>query len=122
TLAQPLTVVSDPRVPASAADIQLSVKTLLRIRDDISHVSDAVNQVEWLRRQLEVIEAMLRPAKAHGKPEAVLAEADDEPEEEPAAAPDRGVHAARQQQRGERLKAAESFDQKRQAAQTALGS
>jgi len=117
---QPLTVVSDPRAPGSAADIQLSVRTLLRIRDDISHVSDAVNQVEWLRKQLEVIEAMLRPAKAYGKREAVLAEEDDEQDEEPAAAPDRELHAAEQQQHSGLLKAAESFDQKLQAAESRL--
>jgi hypothetical protein len=117
---QPLTVVSDPRAPGSAADIQLSVRTLVRIRDDISHVSDSVNQVEWLRKQLEVIEAMLRPAKAHGKQEAVLAEEGDEAEEEPAAAPERELRAAEQQQRSELLKAAESLDQKLQAVESRL--
>src|SRR5208283_2625123 len=60
---QPLTVLSDPHAPGSAADIDLSVKTLLKIRDDISIVSDNVNHIEWLRKQIEVIEAMLRPAK-----------------------------------------------------------
>jgi hypothetical protein len=120
TLTEPLTIVRDPRAPGSDADIQLSVKTLLRIRDDISHVSDSVNQVEWLRKQLEVIEAMLRPAKGHGKQEAALAEERDEPEEEPAAAPERELHAAEQQQRGELLKAAEALDQKLQAAESRL--
>jgi len=120
TLTEPLTVVRDPRAPGSDADIQLSVRTLLRIRDDISHVSDAVNQVEWLRKQLEVIEAMLRPARGHEKPEAVLAEEGDEPDEEPAAAPERELHAAEQQQRGELLKAAEALDQKLQAAESRL--
>jgi photosystem II stability/assembly factor-like uncharacterized protein len=120
SLTQPLTVVRDPRAPGSEADIQLSVKTLLRIRDDISHVSDSVNHVEWLRKQLEVIEAMLRPAKGHGKQEAVLAEEGDEADEEPAAAPERELHAAERQQRGELLKAAETFDQKLQAAESRL--
>ena len=55
---------------ASAADIDLSVKTLLRIRDDISRASDTVNQMEWLRKQIEVVEAMLRPAKKPDKPSA----------------------------------------------------
>src|SRR5499427_6255573 len=35
---QALTIVSDPRSPASEADLQLSVKTQLTIRDDISQV------------------------------------------------------------------------------------
>jgi hypothetical protein len=43
--------------------IELSVKTRLSIRDDISHVSDTVNQIEWLRKQLEDVKAMLRPPK-----------------------------------------------------------
>jgi hypothetical protein len=79
-----------------------------------------VNQVEWLRKQLEVIEAMLRPAKGHGKPGAVLAEEGDEPDEEPAAAPERELHAAEQQQRGELLKAAEALDHRLQAAESRL--
>ena len=117
---QPLTVVGDPRGPGSEADIQLSVKTLLRIRDDISHVSDTVNQVEWQRKQLEVVKAMLRPAKAHARPEAVLAEEGDEPDEEPAAAPGRELRAAEQQQRAELLKTAETLDQKLDAAESRL--
>jgi hypothetical protein len=120
SLTEPLTVVRDPRAPGSDADLQLSVRTLLRIRDDISHVSDSVNQVEWLRKQLEVIEAMLRPAKERARQEAVLAEEGDEPDEEPAAAPERELHAAERQQRGELLKAAEAFDQKLQAAESRL--
>jgi photosystem II stability/assembly factor-like uncharacterized protein len=62
-ITQPLTVVGDPRITASSADIDLSVKTLLSIREDISHVSDTVNQIEWVRKQLEDVKAMLRPPK-----------------------------------------------------------
>jgi photosystem II stability/assembly factor-like uncharacterized protein len=120
SLTQPLTVVADPRAPGSAADIQLSVKTLLRIRDDISHVSDSVNQVEWLRKQLEVVAAMLRPARAHGKHEAVLAEEGDEPDEEPAPAPGRELQASEEQQRRELLKAAEGLDHKLQSTESRL--
>jgi hypothetical protein len=32
---------------------------LLRIRGDIDHISDAVNQMAWMRKQLEVVKAML---------------------------------------------------------------
>ena len=117
---QPLTVVGDPRAPGSEADIQLSVKTLLKIRDDISYVSDSVNQVEWLRKQLEVIEAMLRPSKPHAKPEAVLAEEGDAEDEEPAPAPPRVLSAAEEQQRNELLAAAEALDKKLQAAESRL--
>jgi hypothetical protein len=62
-MTQSLIVSGDPRNAASTADIELSVKTLLSIRDDISHVSDTVNQIEWLRKQLEDVKAMLRPPK-----------------------------------------------------------
>jgi photosystem II stability/assembly factor-like uncharacterized protein len=87
TYTQSLTVVPDPHSPGSETDIQQSVATLLRIRDDISHVSDTINQIEWQRKQLEVIQAMLRPPK---KPEpkkaAEIAEEGDEEEPEPSTA------------------------------------
>src|SRR5262249_16487215 len=45
---QPIHVLRDPRTPAFEADLDLSVKTQLRVRDDINRVSDAVNQIEWM--------------------------------------------------------------------------
>ena len=117
---QPLTVVSDPRAPGSAADIQLSVRTQLRIRDDISHVSDSVNQIEWLRKQLEVIQAMLRPAKPHKPHESGPSEDGEEPEPEPAAAPPRTLSAAEEQQRTQLLEASQSLDKKLQTLESRL--
>ena len=117
---QPLAVVSDPRAPGSEADIQLSVKMLLRIRDDISRVSDSVSQIEWLRKQLEVVETMLRPAKPHQKRAAPLAEEGDEDDPEPAAAPPRALNPAEQQERTQLLEAAESLDKKLQAVEAQL--
>jgi photosystem II stability/assembly factor-like uncharacterized protein len=117
---QPLTVVRDPRAPGSDADIQLSVKTLLKIRDDISHVSDSVNQIEWLRKQLEVLETMLRPEKAHKRAQASLAEEGDEREPEPATAPPRVWTPAEEQQRTQLLAGAESLDKKLQAVESRL--
>jgi hypothetical protein len=118
--AQPLTVLSDPRSPASDADLQLSVKTLLRIRDNISHVSDSVNQMEWLRKQLEVIEAMLRPAKQPEKPQPLLAEEGDEPDSEPAPAPPRVLSDVEEQQRSQLLAASEKLDKKLQTVESRL--
>ena len=63
SFSQPLTVARDPRITASDNDIEQSVKTLLAIRDDISHVSDTVNRMEWLGKQLEDVKAILRPPK-----------------------------------------------------------
>src|SRR5207245_2249844 len=36
----------------------------LRIRDDISNLSDMVNQIEWLRKQLDLVGKALRDQKA----------------------------------------------------------
>ena len=117
---QPLTVIADPRSPGSEADIQLSVKTLLSVRDAINHVSDSVNRMEWLRKQLEVIEAMLRPARPHAKREAPLAEEGDERDPEPTPAPPRPLSAAEEQQRTQLLTAAENLDKKLEALESQL--
>ncbi len=66
---QPLTVLASPRSPESAAQTAARVKLLLHVRDDISSVSDMVNQLEWLRQQLQTLEAMLKSEKpADSKP------------------------------------------------------
>lgn len=78
TLSEPLTILRDPKSPGSDADIEASVKALLRIRDDISRTSDMVNRIEWIRKQLEDTEAMLSSeisqAKAEQKSDAKLAD------------------------------------------------
>jgi photosystem II stability/assembly factor-like uncharacterized protein len=122
---QPLTILPDPRAPGSSADIEASVKTLIKIRDDISHVSDAVNHVEWLRKQLEVLHAMLRPAKAAGKPGEQAAESGGDEDEEyggppPTIAPPRALGEVEEKQRSELLAAVESLDKKLQAAESHL--
>jgi hypothetical protein len=120
TLSAPLTVLADPRAPGSPADLELSVRTLLQIRDDISHVADAVNRMEWQRKQLEVIEAMLRPARPHARHDAPLAEEGDEREGEPASAAPRVASAAEEQQKKELLTACEGLDKKLAAAESKL--
>jgi hypothetical protein len=111
---------SDPYSPAAAADIDQSVKTLLRIRDDISRASDTVNQMEWLRKQIEVVEVMLRPAKKPDKPKPALAEEGDEPDAEPAAAPPPVLSDAQEQQKKQLLAAAEALDKKLQTVESRL--
>ena len=106
---QTLTVVRDPNSPGADADIELSVKTQLRIRDAISRVADTVNQVEWLRRQMEVIEAMLRPPK---KKEKEKPAAEEDEEEEPAPAPPLVLDEAQTKARARLLSAAEELDNK----------
>ena len=41
-------------------DLSASVRTQLRIRDNINAVSDMVNRIEWMRKQLEDVQKMLR--------------------------------------------------------------
>jgi hypothetical protein len=120
TYVQPVTVLRDPRSPGSDADIQLSVKTLLRIRDDISRVSDSVNQMEWLRKQIEVVETMLRPAKHVEKLKPPIVEEGDELEPEPAPAPPRVFSPGEEQQRAQSLAAAENLDKKLQTVESRL--
>jgi photosystem II stability/assembly factor-like uncharacterized protein len=117
---QPLTVLADPRSPGSDADIELSVKTLLRIRDDISRVSDTVNQIEWLRKQLEVVESMLRPPKKRDKPAPIIVEEGDELDPEPAEAPAIILNEAQERQKKELLTAAEDLDKQLQAVESRL--
>jgi hypothetical protein len=120
SFSQPLTVLSDPHSPGSNQDIDLSVKTLLRIRDDISHVSDSVNQMEWLRKQMEIVEKMLKPAKKVAKPEQLIAEEGDEPDSEPAAAPPPVLNDAQERRKKQLLAAAEDLDKKVQTVESRL--
>ncbi|GAC1669556.1 MAG: hypothetical protein NVS9B2_14350 [Steroidobacteraceae bacterium] len=122
TYSQPLRLLSDPNSPGSDADIELSVKTLLRIRDDISRVSDSVNQIEWLRKQLEVVELMLRPSRKRDKPAPIIVEEDDEPDHEPAQAPALVLDEAQERQKKDLLAAAEDLDKQLQAVESRLAS
>ncbi len=116
TLTQPLTVLPDPRIPTSQTDIESSVKTQLRIRDDITRASDTINQIEWLRKQIEVIEAMLRPPKKKEKERPPSAEPDDFDEPEPAPAEDE----AQPKRKAELLKTVEEMDKKLQTIEFKL--
>ena len=117
---QPLTVLRDPHAPGSDADIDLSVSTLRRICDDISRVSDAVNQIEWLRKQLEVAQAMLRPGKKNEPAQAPVVEEGDELESEPAAAPARSLDDPQKARQSQLLAGAESLDKTLQAIESKL--
>src|SRR5579863_3022010 len=108
---QPITIVRDPRAPGSDADIELSVKTLRRINADIDQVSDTVNQIEWLRKQIEVIETMLRPPKKKEK-DKLKVEEDDYEGGEPSPASPPVLDADQAKRKAELLKAAEELDKK----------
>ena len=83
-------------------------------------MSDTVNQIEWLRKQLEVMETMLRPARKQDKPKPLIAEEGDEPDAEPAAAPPAVLSDAQERQKKQLLTAAEDLDKKLQAVESRL--
>lgn len=105
TLTQPLTILKNPNVHATDEDLAAAFKLQLRIRDDITKTSEAVNKTEWMRKQLEVIAHMLgggrknEPQAAGEKKE----EARDSKQEKSEANPDPQL-----------LKAVEALDQKMQ--------
>jgi photosystem II stability/assembly factor-like uncharacterized protein len=53
TYEQPIHILRDPSTPSSDRDLESSVRLQLKVRNDITAVSDMVNQIEWMRRQLE---------------------------------------------------------------------
>jgi hypothetical protein len=67
TSAQTVEVLRDPKMDTkfsgTNADLEASVKMQLRIRDDISKTSDMVNQIEWMRKQLDDVARALRTQK-----------------------------------------------------------
>jgi hypothetical protein len=53
TMTQPFTVLKDPAIPSSEADLIASTKMQIRVRDDMSLASDLTNRLEVVRRQVE---------------------------------------------------------------------
>jgi hypothetical protein len=64
TLTQPIEILKDPRIATSVADLDLSVKLQLRLRDDISAAADMVNAIEVMRKQLEDVTKAYRGDRA----------------------------------------------------------
>jgi photosystem II stability/assembly factor-like uncharacterized protein len=53
TYTQPLEILRPPNSHGSDGDLQSSVRLQVKVRDDINAVSDMVNQIEWMRKQVE---------------------------------------------------------------------
>jgi photosystem II stability/assembly factor-like uncharacterized protein len=53
TFTQPLTILRTPDSHADDLALQSSVRLQLKVRDDITQVSNMTNQLEWMRKQLE---------------------------------------------------------------------
>jgi len=64
---QPLEIVRDPSSTGSDGDLQSAAKLQLRIRDGISSAADMVNQLEWMRKQLDDVQKMLRGDRANAE-------------------------------------------------------
>ncbi len=64
TYTQPLEIVRDPSSHGSDEDLRAQVKLQLRIRDDINATSDMVNNIEWMRKQLDDVQKMLASDRA----------------------------------------------------------
>ena len=123
TYNQPLTVLRDPHSPGSDADIQQSVQTLLQITGLISQVSDSINQIEWLRKQLEVLETMLRPEKKKGESaQTTPADEDNEYSEEGGAPASPNADKAKAAQKAGLLKQVEEMNKKLKAVEYQLTS
>ncbi len=71
---QPLEVRKDPNSEGSEADIAAQIAMVRQVRDDHEQVATAVNQLEWIRRQLYDLQAVLSDAAA-GDDRASLVEA-----------------------------------------------
>ncbi len=67
----PVTILPNPHSHATPAELEASVKLQQRILGDVDQVSAMVNKIEWMRKQLSVVEAML----GHYNDKAMLASA-----------------------------------------------
>ena len=72
---QPLEVRKDPNSEGSEADIAAQLALVRQLRDDHEQVAGAVNQLEWIRRQLYDLKDVLEAA---GDDKQALIEAADE--------------------------------------------
>jgi hypothetical protein len=61
---QPLEILRDPKVPTSVADLDLSVRLQLRLRDNISAAAEMVNTIEVMRKQLEDVQKAYKNDKS----------------------------------------------------------
>src|SRR5215467_4596964 len=114
-LTQPLNIVKNPNIHASDEDLAAAFKLQLRIRDHITKTSEAVNKVEWMRKQLDVIARMLggRKSPLPGTAEEKKQE-DKKAEEKKKEATDSKQEKSEANPDPELLKAVEAMDQKMQ--------
>lgn len=73
TFSQPLTVRKDPNSDGTEADIAAQIALLQRIRADHDSAAVAINRIEWTRRQLQDLGAILRDQGGNGTTELLAA-------------------------------------------------
>jgi len=76
TLTAPLHVVADPRGDASADELAAQTALAVRVRDDISKVTDLVNQVRSVRDQLKARTTALDGRKSESGVAALISDSD----------------------------------------------
>ncbi|MCK5145214.1 sialidase [bacterium] len=59
-MTQPLTVRKDPNTESGIKDASRQVDFALKIRDAISETARMINQIEWIRRQIDDLQPMLK--------------------------------------------------------------
>jgi hypothetical protein len=62
-LTRPLIVLKDPHSSGTEEDIRAQVAFSLELRDALNEVVDMINEIEWLRKQLEDLQARLKDKK-----------------------------------------------------------
>lgn len=66
TYTQPLEVKANPRLQVAQADLQKQFDLLLQIRDQVSKVDEAINQMNSVKKQMDELDKRL-PKDDHGK-------------------------------------------------------
>ncbi|HWC17392.1 MAG TPA: hypothetical protein VG498_10265, partial [Terriglobales bacterium] len=66
TYTQPLEVKADPRLKVEQADLQKQFDLLLQIRDQVTRIDEAINQMNSVKKQVDDLEKRL-PKDDHGK-------------------------------------------------------
>ena len=59
-LSAPLQVLRDPKSVGSEAQIKEQVAFMLQIRSELNEMAEMINRLEWIRKQSETLQAMLR--------------------------------------------------------------
>ena len=69
TVEQLLEVRKDPNTTGSEADIAANTKLVRHLFDGAQHAVETINEIEWLRKQIDDLESRLTPRDAEGKAE-----------------------------------------------------